>query len=150
VVVWKQLSSTFAPILNIFFNANAFYPSSFETCQHAIMRVPRLYFSPTLCSSTGHSTMFASKIHTKIRTSSKNVFSSALSLHELCRPSKNHKKFLPNQDPAEPEICTISGASTLGGPGLLTSQNSRRKRQCQLHQLHEFKIANVYYTTASK
>jgi hypothetical protein len=113
VVVWKQLNSTFAPILNIFFNANAFYPSSFETCQHAIMRVPRLYFSPTLCSSTGHSTMFASKIHTKIRTSSKNVFSSALSLHELCRPSKNHKIFLPNQDPPEPEICTISGASTL-------------------------------------
>jgi hypothetical protein len=113
VLVWKHLSSTFAPILNIFFNGNAFYPYSFETCQQATMRVPRLYFSPTLCSSSGHSTMFDSKIHTKISTSSKNVFSLAVCLHELCRPSKNHTIFLPDRDPAEPKICTISGTPTL-------------------------------------
>jgi hypothetical protein len=73
----------------------------------------RLFFSPTLCSSTGYSMMFDSKIHTKINTSSKNVFSLALLLHELCRPSKNHTILLPDRDPAEPEICTISGTSTL-------------------------------------
>jgi hypothetical protein len=63
--------------------------------------------------------MFDSKNHTKINTSSKNMFSSALRLHELCRPSKNHTILLSDWDPVEPEICTISGTPTLVGGVIL-------------------------------